>query len=889
MNIPRWLRWRSPTELDEEVDAHLEMDVQAHVNRGLTLDDARRAARRHFGNPAAVKQQARENDPLFVLESLVTDVRHSVRSLRRSPGFTVAAVLTLAVSIGATTAIFSVVDGVLLRPMPFPDADRLVRVTLHTRPQANATVEMPFAELGFFHLLANNRTFARVGGVSTFAGTNGNEEWALTGNGAPYPLAVARMTAGAFAVLGMSPQIGRFFTEAEDRPGGPPVLLLSDALWRNMFDASPSIVGRIVQMNGAPWEVIGVMPASFKFPKPEVDVWIPFQLDPTSTNVNRPSIGLIARLAPGATVESATSDAERLVAGFAAIGYPLNWTRDVLTGKAHVRTVKDDVVGRSRQPLLVLLATMAFVLLIGCSNVANLFQVRAEARAVDAAVRVALGSGQRRVVQLLLAEGVIVALAGGVGGVALAYGSLRALIAVAPASIPRLDEIGLNLTVLVFTATVSLAAGVLFAVLPALRTRTSRVLESLQAGRSGSTGRERRVMRRGLVVAQVALALALFVGSTLMVRSFSALSAIDPGFDPSRVLTFRVAPGAARYPESEDVARFYDTLLERVRAIPGVITAGAASFLPMTGGIGGLGGPFLGTEIEDAPLGPGARPPNSVFRRATPGYFETMGIRLIEGRTFINDDHRRRLGSAIISQSLKNKYWPRSSALGKKITVVATGAPARVVGVVADVHDTAPDAPVEPVVYKPMLDERGGSIRAMAVTVRTDLDPLAVLPEIRRTIASLDPDLPLSDIQTLQDVVGASMSRTTFTMTVLVLAAGIALFLGAVGIYGVMAYGVVQRTAEIGLRQALGADRASVFRLILVEGLRMDALGIVGGLTASLGLGQALSSLLYGVSPYDGATLAMAVVTFLAVGALASAVPVLRAVHISPAVALRRD
>ena len=885
MKIPTWLRWRSHAEIDEEIDAHLALEVQAHLDRGLALEDARRAARRQFGNPAAVKQQARENDPLFRIESVVTDVRQTLRDLRRSPGFTIAAVLTLAVSIGATTAIVSVVDGVLLRPMPFPDPDRLVRVTLHTQPQANATVEMPFAELGFFHLLANNRAFARVGGVSIFAGTNGNEEWALTGNGAPYPLAVARMTAGAFEVLGVPPQLGRFPTEAEDRPrGGAPVLLLSDTLWRTVFNASPSIVGRTVQVNGAPWDVIGVMPASFKFPQPDVDIWIPFQLDPTSKNVGRPSIGFIARLASGATVESATADVERLVAGFAGIGYPLNWTRDIITGKAHVRTVKDDVVGRSRRPLLVLLGTMAFVLLIGCSNVANLFQVRAEARAVDAAVRIALGSGRRRLVRRLLTEGVIVALAGGVGGVALAYGGLRALIAVAPPSIPRLDEIGINLTVLAFTAGVSVAAGVLFALLPALRTESSRVLQALQAGRSGSTGRERHVARRGLVVAQVALALALFVGSTLMVRSFAALSAIDPGFDPSQVLTFRVAPGGTRYQDGEPLARFYDTLLEQLRAIPGVTTAGGASFLPMTGGIGGLGGPFLPIEIEDVPLDAGAR---GVFRRATPGYFEAMRIPVIEGRTFTADDHQRRLGSAIISQSLKNKYWPRSSALGKQVTIA--GAPARVVGVVGDVHDTAPDAPVEPVVYKPMLDARGGGVRGMAVTIRTSRDPLEVLPAVRRIIVALDPELPMSDIQTMQSVVGASLSRTSFTMTVLVLAAGIALFLGAVGIYGVMAYGVAQRTGEIGVRQALGADRASVFRLILGDGLRMDALGIVAGLAASVGLGRALSSLLYGVSPYDSVTLLLAAVVFLAVGVLASAIPVSRAVRIPPAVALRGD
>jgi predicted permease len=885
MNVRRLLRWRSHAELDEEIAAHLELEVQANIERGLAPDEARAAARRRFGNAAVVKQQARENDPLFRLESFVTDVRQTLRSLRRSPGFTAAAVLTLAVSIGATTAIFSIVDGVLLRPMPFPDPDRLVRVTLHTKPQANATVEMPFAELGFFHLLTNNRAFARVGGVSIFAGTNGNDEWALTGTGAPYPLAVARITAAAFDVLRVPPQLGRFPSPDEDRPGGPPVLLLSDRLWRTMFSASPSIIGRTAQVNGAPWEVIGVMPASFRFPQPDVDIWIPFQLNPASKNIARPSIGFIARLKPDATIETATADVERLVAGFREVGYPLAWTQDIITGTAHVRTVKDDVVGRSRRPLLVLLGTMAFLLLIGCSNVANLFQVRAEARAVEAAVRVALGSGRRRVVQLLLTEGVIVALAGGIGGVVLAYGGLRALIAVAPASLPRLDEVGINLTVLAFTGGVSVVAGLLFALLPALRTASWRVLTALQAGRSGSTGRERQVARRGLVVAQVALALALFVGSTLMVRSFAALSAIDPGFDASRVLTFRVAPGASQYADGEPVARFYDTLLDQLRALPGVAVAGAASFLPMTGGIGGLGGPFLPTDIEDLPLDAGARAPNSVFRRATPGYFEAMRIPVIEGRTFTADDHQRRLGSAIISLSMKNKYWPRSSALGKRVAIA--GAPAQVVGVVGDVHDTAPDAPVEPVVYKPMLDARGGSLRGMAVTIRTDRDPLEVLPAVRRVIATLNPELPVSDIQTMEAVVGASLSRTSFTMAVLVMAAGIALFLGAIGIYGVMAYGVAQRTGEIGLRQALGADRASVFRLILRDGLSMDAMGIVVGLVASAGLGQALSSLLYGVSPYDGVTLALAAIVFLAVGALASAIPVARAVRISPAVALR--
>ena len=888
MKVSRWWRWRSHAELEEEIEAHLESEMRANLERGLSPEEARAVARRRFGNATLVKQQAREADPLFRLEAFFTDLRHTLRSLARSPGFAIAAVLTLAVAMGATTAIFSVVDGVLLRPLPFPDADRLVRVTLGTLPQAGVNdVEMPFAELGYFHFVANNRVFSQVGGVSVFAGTNGNDEWALTGQGPPYPLAVARMTASAFQILGVSPDHGRFPTAGEDVPGGPRVVLLSHALWRSVFASDPTVVGRKVQVNGIPWEVIGVMPDRFTFPGPGIDVWIPYQLNPGSRNTARPSISAIARLKSGVTIQSATDDAERLIASLAEIGYQPYWTEGVFTGKAHVRTVKDDIVGNARRPLLILLGTVAFVLLIACSNVANLFQIRAEARALDAAVRIALGSGRLRLMRLVLTEGVVIGLVGGTAGTLLALAGLRVLIAVAPASIPRLEEIGLNATVLAFAAALSILAGLFFALLPALRAGSSRMLASLHAGRSGVLGREQQWVRRGLVVAQVALALALFVGSALMVQSFAALHAIDPGVDASNVLTFRLTPEETRHANGEPMARFYDMLLERLRALPGVKTAGASSFLPMTGGIGGLGGPYLGTEIEEFPSAPGAPVPNFVFRRATPGYFETMRIAVIEGRTFTADDHQRRLGSLIISKSIKDRYWPTVSALGKRLTVA--GAPGRVVGVVGDVHDTALDVPSQPVVYKPMLDEKGGGVRGMTVTVRTAGEPLDMFPAVRRVIESIDPELPVSDIQSMQSVVGDTISRTTFTMTILVLAAGIALFLGAVGIYGVMAYGVVQRTAEIGVRQALGADRGSVFRLILRDGLVMAATGIVLGLAAAMTLGQVLTSLLYGVSPYDLGTLIGGVVVFLGVAFLASAIPVSRAVRISPAVALRGE
>jgi putative ABC transport system permease protein len=889
MNIFRWLRWRSSAELNEEIEAHIELEVRAGLERGLPPEDARIAARRRFGNATLVKERVRETDPAFRVEAFVNDVRHTVRSLARSPGFVVTTVLTFALAIGATTAIFTVVDAVLLRPLPFPDADRLVRVTVRTVPQAGVVegVEMPFAELGFFHFVNNNRAFARFGGADVFAGTNGLEEWSLTGRDRPYPLTLARMTASAFEILGVPPQLGRFPTAGEDVPGGPRLVVLSDALWRRVFGADPAIVGRQVQINDRPWEVTGVMPASYAFPRPDVDVWIPFQLNAASRNQNRPSIDGIARLAPGETIESATADADRLIAGFGAIGYDVAWTRDVFTGKAHVRTLKEDLVGDSRRPLLILLGTTGFLLLIACSNVANLFQVRADSRMVDAAVRIALGSGRRRLIQYLLTEGAVLGLLGGAVGTLLAFGGLSALKAMAPASLPRLSEIGINGTVLALTALLSLVAGLLFAMLPALRTRAPGIISSLRDRRRVTLGRDRHLARNALVVAQVALALTLFVGSTLMIRSFAALHAIDPGFDPSHVLTLRVSPGTARHPTAEAVARFYDELLAGLRALPGVTATGAALFLPMTGGIGGLGGPFLGAGIEDFPRAPGDPMVTFVYRRATPGYFEAMGIPVIEGRTFTPDDHQRRLGTLIISKSIKDRYWPGTSALGKRLAIA--GPPATIVGVVGDVHDTRLDAPVEPVVYKPLLDATGGTVRAMTLTIRTTTDPEQLIPAVHRTLQALDPDLAVDDVRPMQSVVGDSLSRTSFTTTILTLAAGIALFLGAIGIYGVMAYGVVQRTGEIGVRQALGASRATVVRMIVREGMTMTGAGIVLGLAAALGLGRVLTSLLYGVAPSDIATLVGGAVVFMGVAALASVIPVARAVRMSPATALRGE
>jgi putative ABC transport system permease protein len=892
-----WLRrlWnvfrsaRVQRDIEREVAFHLAERADDERASGLSDDESRRRARLRFGNPTVQAERTREADIAGWLDDLLHDVRQAFRSIRRTPSFTVAVVLTLALGIGVNTAVFSVVDGVLLKPLLYPDADRLVRVAGRTQPQINVPRgELPFNAPSYWHFVRNNRTFERFGGAEVYAGTNGVDEWTLIAGERPVSVDVARMTASAFELLGVPPRLGRLPTAEEDLPGGPGLVLLSESLWRGVFASDPSIVGRTVELNGVSREIVGVMREGYDFPDPTVDVWIPLQLNPASRD-GRPSIHGIARLAPGVTLAAATEDAESLFARLDEIGFRA-W-QGTFTGEVALRTLKNDLVGDSRRPLLILLTTMGFVLLIACSNVANLFQIRAEARSLDTAVRAALGSGRRRLVQLVLTEGVLLGLLGGVAGLLLAYAGIRTLVWVAPPGIPRLADIGLNRTVLSFTAAVSIVAGLLFALLPALYTKSSQMQRTLRVGGRGGASRERQHVRRVLVATQVALALALFVGSTLMVRSLAALGSVDPGFNPGGVLTFRVSPAHERYRDSDAVARFYDELLDRLRAIPGVATAGAVQFLPLTGGIGGLGGPFLGARIDDFPPAQGEPSPTFVFRRAAPGYFESMRIPLVEGRTFTAADHEARLGSLIISRAVKDRYWPNGSALGKRITIA--GAPATVVGVVGDVHDTALDIPAEPVIYKPMLDAVGSdgflnvNVRAMTVTVRTSLDPLTIAPEVRTVVGSMDPDLPIADLQPMFSLVDRSLSRMSFTVVILTLGAAVALLLGAVGIYGVIAYQVSQRTEEIGLRQALGADRSGILRLVLGEGLWVVAAGLVLGMAAAVGLGRTLSSLLFGIGPYDVATLVGSSVVFVLVAALASAVPAVRAARVPPAVALR--
>jgi predicted permease len=818
--------------------------------------------------------------------TVLEDLRLAFRVLVKERAFSVVTVLTLAVAIGANTAIFSVVDGVLLRPLPYLEPDRIVSVAAGTLPAPGRTGTLVFSDRGYWHFVNNNRVFESFGGYS---GGPGGQQLSLTGQGPPIQVNLSTMTVSAFEVLGTQPLMGRLFTPEEDAPGPPTVGLLSHRFWMSYFGGDPSVIGRSIDISGASIEVVGVMPEGFDFPSPEIDIWGPRRLDPESENFGGHSIDGIARLRDGVTIEQAVEDSESLIARFAEAGYGPTWFQGVFSGEAFVTTLQDQIVGDIRTPLLVLLGAMAFVLLIACSNVANLFLVRAEARTRESAVRLAMGSGRARLVRYVLTESLLLALVGGAAGAVLAWLGTRGLVASAPASIPRLDEIGISGRALLYTVGISIVAGLLFGVFPALRTRADKMLSALRDGGRGTTaGRGRHLARNAMVVAQVALALVVLVGSGLMVRSFQELRGVDTGFRQESLLTFSLAPSPAKYTTGapppagpqEGLARFWDDLIARVNDMPGVVSSGAVTLLPLQGI-----GTRLTTAIDEFPVPEDEFPPTFLIRRATPGYFETMGIPVIEGREFTSDDHNSRLGTLLISEEIKERYWPDASALDKRITTL--GAPARSVGVVGDVHGQGLEFPTDPVIYKPMLDSVGGGVGTMTMVVRTEGDPLALVGPLRSLIEGMDPDLPISEMRTMEDLVGDSMSRTSFTMTLLLIAAAIALLLGSVGIYGVIAYVSSQRTAEIGVRIALGSDAGAVRRMILIQGIRIAAIGVVLGLVGAAAMGRLLGSLLYGVSPVDPLTLVLGSALFLTIAAVAALIPAERASRTPPSIALQ--
>ncbi len=821
----------------------------------------------------------RRHRPLVArLSSLAQDGRVGFRTLARDRAFTAAMVLTLALGIGATTAIFSLIQGVLLRPLPYPDADRIVTVATGAVPRTGLS-ELPFSEVGYWHFADNQQSFEAFGAYTL------PSRGYLLGDGPSQDIGIARITVDAYDALGVTPILGRLPT-VEEESSGSSVALISHDLWVRWFGSDPAVIGRALE-DDSPIEIIGVMPAGFDFPTPEVDVWRLTSLDPTSRDTGRiagfgHSFLAIGKLKPGVTLEEAVAEGESLVAGFDRIGYTAGELSSLFDGTVVIEPLVDEVLGGADEPLLIAFGTSLFVLLIACTNVASLLLVRAESRTREQAVRVALGADRGRVLQYMLMESLLLIVGGGLLGVAVASVGTSVLVSMGPTSIPRLDEIGVDLPVLLFTMAITVGAGVLAGVLPVLSAGSRRSLGALRTHSLGATVRTRRNSVLGvLVVGQAALALVLLVGSGLMIRSFHELRSTSPGFEPEGVLTFSLTVGVGpnRRPDT-----FYFPLLDRLAAVPRVISVAGTESLPMTGVVPEIGGTLGPLQVDEFPAPEGQLRENFLVKRTTPGYFATMGIPILEGREFVRDDFSPGFTETafVISDAVKRRYWPDESALGKTLTWGRLNGP--VVGVVGDVHHRGLEAPPGAIIHSAQIIGR-----TMMIAVRVDGDPQLVASGVRAAVSQYDPEIPVTRVQTMSSIVADSFDRTSFTMTLLLLAGISALALCAVGIYGVISHVARQQSTEMGVRLALGADPANVRNLVIVRGVVLAGFGIAIGLAGATALSGVLGSYLFGVERFDVTTLLGASTALLAVAVASTLVPARRAAGTPPAVALRAD
>src|SRR5262245_3768245 len=813
------------------------------------------------------------------MEIFLQDLRFGMRALARNPGFACVAVITLALGVGANAAIFSVVNAVLLRPMPWNEPSRAIMIW--SRWTAFDKTWVMDGEVNGYRREA--RTLADVG-----AWEDGQVN--LTGDGEPERVAYGGVTANLFPVLGASPILGRVFTAQEDVPNGPRVAIIGYGLWQRRYAGDPNIVGRTIQINGAPYEVVGVMardfvlPTDFQNPSPTV-LWIPEPWDAASVNHGSHGYYAAARLKPGVTVAQARDDLHGLAQAWTRRGlYPEQMKFDTV-----VLSLQDEVVGRVRKTIWLLFGAVGFLLVIACANVANLLLVRAEARQREMAVRSALGAGAARMVRQLLTEGLLLAVASAAAGLVFATVGVRALAAWNPADIPRVAGAAIDWRVLLFTAGVAIATTVAFSVAPAARLLRTDVSESMKEGSANATvAGGRRRFNAALVVAQVALSLVLLVGAGLMLRTLWSLQRIDLGFNPAGVLTMRISLPETSYQDASQVVGFFTRLTEDLRAVPGVRAAGAARSLPLGSTIGDFG---LRIDGYAPPPGTNAK---GDWQIVTAGYLEAMGEQIVRGRAIEATDTSDTQLIGLINEEMARRYWAGRDPIGGRFRI--GGRMDRpwvtVVGIVKDVHHNGLDTIVKEKFYVPHTQWHrsvGNAIRGMTIVARTGGRPEALTPPIRDVIRRFDPNLPVADVRTMTDVVGTAMSAPRFTSVLLSIFGALALTLSAIGIYGVLSYVVSRRTREIGIRVAIGAGRPAVMRMVLGSGLSLAAAGVVAGLLLAAGTTRLLRGLLHGVTPADPATFAAVTGGLLAIAVLASAVPAWRASRVDPVVALKSE
>jgi putative ABC transport system permease protein len=888
---PAWRRylrfWGADidADVDDELQFHLDMRARDYERAGLPGAEARRAAVERFGDVEGVgsalrnhdRRRARGTHRREYMSDLTQDVRYGIQTLRRAPGFTTVAVLTLALGIGATTAIFSVVNAVVLRPLPYPDAERLTMVWMDNRPAGmNEDIH---SWPNFDDLRTQNQVF--TGLAAYFPGGFNITGGCVEGACDPERVAGVVSTADLFPILGVSPRIGRAFTAAEEQEGSDGVVVLSHGLWRRQFGADPAAIGRTVRMNGRERTVIGVMPEGFAFPSPETSAWVPLVI-PEQERQARNSFGLyvIGRLKPGVPLERAQADMAaifaRLVTQFPTLGaFGINLV-----------SLPRQIVGPTlRTALWVMLGAVGAVLLIACANVANLMLSRAAAREREVGVRIALGASRTRIVRQLLTESVLLAVLGGATGLLLAWSGLKLLIGLAPADIPRLSEVRLDALVLSLSLVVAVLTGVAFGLAPALQLSRPDLSAALREGGRGGTGGQRgQRMRRLLAAAQVALVIVLLTGAGLLIRSFVELQRVHLGFRPENLLTMRLALPVAKYQQPPQRIALYEQLTERVRSLPGVRDAAAISdiFLSKTPNSGVF-------TIEGRPPRPEEAQIETPIDAVTPGYFKVMGIPLTRGRDFTAQDGFDAPPVVIVNENMAQRFWPNEDPVGKRFRYGGPDSQApwmTVVGVVGDMRRTGYDAPVR---YETFLPHAQAPRGAMTLVVRTTREPLALASAVRGEVRALDPEQPVYEVRSMDDLLSGMVAQRRFSMALLGTFAALALTLGLIGVYGVTSYLVAQRTREIGLRLALGAEPRTVVGMVVRQGMFVAGAGVAVGLVGALVLTRLMGSLLYGVSASDLPTLAAATGLLAAATLVANWVPARRAARVDPLVALRAE
>ena len=868
-------------DLDQELRSYVELLTEEKIKAGLSPDEARRAARLEAGSIEHIKDEVRDVRKGSLLDSSMQDFKYGLRLLRRSPGFTILAVLTIGLGIGANSAIFSVINGVVRKPLAYPNADQLMFITSQF-PTLNFN-KFWMSPPEYFDYREHTKAFAHIGAYSTGAMN-------LSEGDRPERVNAAFITASMFDVLGVRPIRGTAFTPEQDRPGADPVVLLSHEIWTRAFAADPAVVGKTAMIQGRQRTILGVMPPGFDLHDSKSQLWIPLGLNPENRQ-NRGSHGIyvVGRLADNVTPAQANSELQGFLKQWGQ-WWPQAHVPNDSTHRVQMEPLRDEVVGNVRRALWVLQGAVALVLLIACANVANLLLARAESRHKEFAVRTALGASKTRILRQFMTEGTVLSVLGAALGLALAFWGLKALLAANPESVPRAREITLDPVVLAFTIGVALLTGLIFGLAPLLHMGDQAVSLSIKEGGVRSTaGSGRNRVRRGLVVAEIALAVMLVIGAGLLIRTFKNLTSVDAGFDAENRVTFGLVLPAAAYPDSQRATDVITNLMRKLDEIPGVERVAAMQGLPPQRPVNAND-----TNFEGYTPGPNDPPANvDYYQTASLGYFETMGIPMVKGRSFQAGDA---IGSpvVVINEALAKRFYKDTDPIGRRLNpFFGPNSPLfTIVGVAKDVKQGGLEAPAGTEIYfnfEQLPRLVGFATRSMNIVLEVSRPLSSVLPAIRSSVVAIDPGLPIVQMRTMEDVVGASLTRQRFLSLLLGIFAGVALLLAAIGTYGVLSYMVSERHREIGIRMALGAGNSQVVGLVLKQGITIAVIGIVVGVAGALALSRITQTLLFGVDPADPLTFGIVIGVIALVATAACLIPMRRATRVDPLTAIRAD